>query len=330
MLHFTPRNPRPAKTRFHFKRPVLQSPPMSRMLLLITAVAVHFTPAGVFTLRAQAPNPAPAAAAAPIPTIVPAPEGLAAFPLSFDATMKTQDAKAGQEQAHFTFSLTNISPALVTVKAVNSSCGCTVAKLPSQPWNLIPGESGNVQVAVDLRNKWGMLTKSITLDTSAGYKPLIIRVNIPEPAATQAAAGVNMDRQRNMLVAMNDRQAVFKGDCAKCHVDPAKGKMGKDLYVAACGVCHEGPHRAGMVPDLHNLKNPTNYEYWKFWTTSGKPNSLMPAFAKNLGGPLSPEQIESLSEYLTKNIPSRPAAYLGTRNLPVSQSPDYQPPQGKK
>ena len=307
---------------------------MTRMLLLITSVVVHFSPTGVFAPRAQAPIPAPTAAAAPAPIIVPAsaaaPEGVAAFPLAFDATMKTQDAKLGQEQAHFSFSLTNISPALVTVKAVNSSCGCTVAKLPSQPWNLVPGESGSVQINVDLRNKWGMLTKSVTLDTSAGYKPLIIRVNIPEPAATHAPANVNMDRQRNMLVAMNDRQAVFKGDCAKCHVEPARGKMGKDLYLAACGVCHEGPHRAGMVPDLHNLKNPTNYAYWKFWTANGKPNSLMPAFSREHGGPLTAEQIESVTEYLTKNFPPRPAAYLGTRNLPVAQSPEYQAPAGKK
>lgn len=296
---------------------------MRQLLLLVTAMVFQFGPDGASALRAQVPGQ--------VQAVVP-PSAQPGFPLSFDATMKTQEAKLGQESSAFTFSLTNTSAALVVIKAVNSSCGCTVASLPSKPWNLAPGESGNVQVNVDLRNKWGTLTKSITLDTSAGYQPLIIRVNIPEPVKTQPAAGVDMNRQRNMLVAMNDRQAVFKGDCARCHVEPARGKMGKELYTAACAICHDGPHRAGMVPDLRALNHPTNLEYWKFWTTSGKPNSLMPAFAKNLGGPLSPEQIESLSEYLSKNIPSRPAAFLGTRNLPVAKSPGNLPPvpsQGK-
>ena len=293
---------------------------MRLMLLLIATLATQFGSGVVPAARAQA--------AAPPQFTPPPPEP--PFPLSFDATMKTQDARAGQENTSFTFSITNSSPTPVVIKAVNSSCGCTVAKLPSQPWNLAPGDTGNIQVNVDLRNKWGMLTKSITLDTSAGYKPLIIRVNIPEPAAQAPAAGVDMNRQRNMIVAMNDRQAVFKGDCARCHVEPAKGKMGKDLYAAACGICHDGPHRAGMVPDLKALNHPTNYEYWKFWTANGKPNSLMPAFAKNLGGPLTPEQVESLAEYLSKNIPSRPAASLGTRNLPISRSPDYQPALPRK
>ena len=291
---------------------------MRQLLVIITVLFVQFGPVGVSALRAQAPGQV---------QVIPPPPTEPAFPLSFDATMKTQDAKLGQESSAFTFALTNTSAAPVVIKAVNSSCGCTVASLPSKPWNLAPGEHGEVKVNVDLRNKWGLLTKSLTLDTSAGYKPLIIRVNIPEPAApAQAPSGVDMNRQRNMLVAMNDRQAVFKGDCARCHVEPARGKMGKELYTAACAICHDGPHRAGMVPDLHTLKHPTNYEYWKFWTTSGKPNSLMPAFAKNLGGPLSPEQIESLSVYLSKNIPSRPAAFLGTRNLPVAQNPATVPP----
>ena len=79
--------------------------------------------------------------------------------------------------------------------------------------------------------------------------------------------------------------------------------MGKALYVAVCGVCHEANPRATMVSDLHALNHPTNYEYWKQWITNGKPGTLMPAFAANQGGPLSEKQIVSLAKLLTKAIP---------------------------
>jgi hypothetical protein len=59
-----------------------------------------------------------------------------------------------------------------------------------------------------------------------------------------------------------------------------------------------------MVPDLHALKTPTNYEFWRIWITHGKPGSLMPAFATTDGGPLSDMQIASLASYLNESIKS--------------------------
>jgi mono/diheme cytochrome c family protein len=59
-----------------------------------------------------------------------------------------------------------------------------------------------------------------------------------------------------------------------------------------------------MVPDLHNLKTPTNDQFWQTWIAHGKPGSLMPAFAIADGGPLSDMQIASLAAYLNSAIPS--------------------------
>lgn len=167
------------------------------------------------------------------------------FPLSFDATQKRQDLQAGREKTLFTFALTNTSASPVVIKQVTSSCGCTTISLPSQPWTLAPGDNGKIQVDVDVRNKWGMLAKNITLDTTAGSKQLVLLINIPAPqnTHTEKTSDINLSRQRNIMVSLNDRQAVFKGDCARCHADPAQGKLGKELYAAACGICHEGPHR---------------------------------------------------------------------------------------
>jgi len=105
--------------------------------------------------------------------------------------------------------------------------------------------------------------------------------------------------------AVENRQAVFKGDCASCHVKKIEGKYGQQLFDAVCAICHESAHRASMVPDLHNLPVPTNEEFWRTWITAGKAGSLMPAFATSQGGPLSDLQIASLAAYLNAVCPSR-------------------------
>ena len=62
--------------------------------------------------------------------------------------------------------------------------------------------------------------------------------------------------------------------------------MGRKLSKVTCAICHEAANRATMVPDLAQLKVPTNEEFWRTWITYGKPGSLMPAFAKSQAGPL--------------------------------------------
>jgi hypothetical protein len=61
-----------------------------------------------------------------------------------------------------------------------------------------------------------------------------------------------------------------------------------------------------MVPDLHNIKTPTNVDFWQTWIAHGKAGSLMPAFSTADGGPLSDMQIASLAGYLNATIPSQP------------------------
>src|SRR5207253_1461165 len=106
------------------------------------------------------------------------------------------------------------------------------------------------------------------------------------------------DREKSQTIAKADRQAVFKNDCASCHVEKSKGLTGAALYKEACGICHESEHRATFVPDLHALNKTTDANYWREMISIGKLNTLMPAFAAEQGGPLSKEQINSLVAYL--------------------------------
>ena len=244
----------------------------------------------------------------PLQELAPAPE-----PLVWDSLQKELTVKPGETMANFVFTVTNTSDSEVVINHVQTSCGCTVAKIPSQPWHLAPHTSGEMGISVNLAGKSGTIFKTVTVfSTNPATKLLVVKVIIPEPA--------DMTRSRNQSIAFADRQAVFKGDCARCHSEPAKGKLSADLYAAACGICHEANPRATMVSNLHALNHPTDYAYWKQWITNGKPGSLMPAFALSEGGILDTNQVESLVEYAMKTYPSKappppdPDDYLLKRN----------------
>jgi mono/diheme cytochrome c family protein len=96
------------------------------------------------------------------------------------------------------------------------------------------------------------------------------------------------DRAQNQQIALADRLAVFRNDCATCHsarVSP-ETRTGDVLFASACTICHDAPHRASMVPDLAAISKPRDEAYWRKWIAEGVEKSLMPAFAKRHGGPL--------------------------------------------
>ena len=250
------------------------------------------------------------------PAFQPPPPTQPATYLTWSTERIETNAAVGQTIVPFTFWLTNVSTEVVSINSVRTSCGCTAAQLPAQPWHISPGSNGPINATMNLAGKMGSIEKAVTVDSTAGIKTLIVRANIPaQPNAQPTAGGIDPERLKNMQMALADRQVVFKGECAKCHVEPAVAKMDKPLYDAACGICHDSTHRAAMVPDLANLKHPTNAEHWRKWIKSGRPGSMMPAFAKSEGGPLTDEQVESLVKFLTESITAKKPATVVT---PVS------------
>jgi mono/diheme cytochrome c family protein len=242
--------------------------------------------------------------------------------LKFDADDKTTTVTDLESEAHFTFTVTNISSGDVVINYMVGSCRCTVPQMPSAPWRLRPKEGGEFSAVMQMdgtpagEEKF----KTLTVDTDKGTKTLNVTAKVlPNPAEMTETARTN-----NMKRATADRQAVFKGDCTQCHAATAKDaagheKLGQDLYTAVCGVCHEAAHRATFVPDLHRLPEPTSAEFWRNWIMHGKPGSLMPAFAKVEGGILSDEQISSLVQYLGATIPAHPVKVSAPSSLKVVQ-----------
>ncbi len=221
--------------------------------------------------------------------------------LAFDAEKKEYHAAAGEQNGAFVFNITNVSPQEVTIQHVQTSCGCTTAKI-QLPMVLAPKQVAQIPINMNIAGKFGSVTKTVTIHSDRGQKTLLVTSIIPDRQTSTLTMGA--DRTRNQQIALANRQAVFHGDCARCHVEPLIGKTGKELYTAACGICHDAEHRASMVTDLHRLPPPTDAEYWRFFIINGKPGTLMPAFAQSQGGPLSDAQIASLVEYLVKDFPS--------------------------
>lgn len=229
----------------------------------------------------------------------PLPDGV----FGWDALLKAVDLTNDLEIAKFSFSFTNLTTNVVGILSVRPSCGCTTAEMAPVPWAIAPGQSGEMKFSVNVQGKIGTLFKQVGVTTERGQKNLMLRITIlpspPMPKMTdqQRAAGIAASKA--------DRQAVFKGSCASCHLPKIEGKYGQQLFKALCTICHEAEHRAEMVPDLHNLPVPTNEEFWRTWITYGKPGSLMPAFATSQGGPLNDLQTASLAAYLNATIPSK-------------------------
>lgn len=292
---------------------------MNRFSLIFSAVLAV---AAINVFAQNAPANTASAGAPPIPS--PDPNAL-----KWDAETKEYHAKSGDLTAPFSFTVTNVSKFEIAINRLSTSCGCTVAQLPTTPYKLQPGSNVSISVSMDLRGKYGQVTKTVNVDSTAGFKALLVKANIPQAPAAAAAGphiatstpGVNnamMDRAKNIQNALADRQAVFKGDCAKCHVEKGKGKMGAELYAASCGICHEAEHRAAMVPDLKVARTPRDLSFWQQWIMEGKPGTLMPAFAQAHGGPLTQEQIDSLTMYLYQTMPKTPQAVAAT---PKSAAP---------
>jgi mono/diheme cytochrome c family protein len=261
---------------------------------------IIFLAAGLLAADKQSTNAVAASQAVYVPDTSHSngqlPDGI----LAWDNDSKTIDAAADQDKAQFTFNFTNISSDSVTILSAQASCGCTQPVLPSLPWTLSPGTNGQIGATVDVAGKAGTLFKTVTVTTDKGQKVLNLRINMLQPVVHTMTEA---ERMHGIAIAKINRQAIFHGDCASCHLLPGQGKYGKALYDADCGICHEAEHRATMVPDLHTLKTPTNDAFWRTWIAHGKAGSFMPAFSQSDGGPLTDMQIASLAVYLDSKIP---------------------------
>jgi hypothetical protein len=100
--------------------------------------------------------------------------------LVWDAVSKEYQARPGEMIAPFSFSLTNIFPRPVMIYDTQTSCDCTVAKLPSRPWTVQPGGTGKIEASINLTGKVGTVTNYIIVFTSQGNRRLNVKAILPD------------------------------------------------------------------------------------------------------------------------------------------------------
>jgi len=216
--------------------------------------------------------------------------------LQWDLTALYTEAVYGSNQETMTFTFSNPTAASIDIVAFEIHCGCVEVKHPDLPWTIPSGTTQALPVDLNIRGKKGLFQQSFVVMTSAGKVPLTVEVDIEDPVRRPMT---KEERSRNKHFAMEDARAIFKGECASCHVLPTKGKYGPTLYDAACGICHDSAKRDPVVPYLKDKIKKKSREYWRQWTVNGKKGSLMPGFGKAQGGPLSGSQISTLLHYLS-------------------------------
>ena len=224
--------------------------------------------------------------------------------LTWDSLGKRYQSRPEELDIKFTFHFLNKTKKEISIKETFTSCGCTVAKLPATPWIIKPGEKGSIPITMDVRGKSGVIEKQTTVVTDLGNVTLTTKVAIGAiKSANKPRKRSKEERAANLKLAAQNRQAIFQNNCVECHVEPTKGKRGRQLYATACGICHDATNRASFVTELRSISKGKTQSYWEQWVKDSKPGSLMPAFSKKHGGPLDDSQIRSLVAYLTRVFP---------------------------
>jgi hypothetical protein len=106
--------------------------------------------------------------------------------LKWDAESKQHTPKAGETIAAYQFTATNTSKQEVSINALRTSCGCTVAQLPTTPYKVAPGSNVTISVSLDFAGKQGQITKAVTVESSSGSKTLLVVANLPTPIKTES------------------------------------------------------------------------------------------------------------------------------------------------
>lgn len=174
----------------------------------------------------------------------------------------------------FDIPLKNITGQTLNIISLEPSCGCIEAVIIDE--SIGSGKAGIIRVTIDTTGKIGKIVKTIEIMTNASPEPFILKLRA---LVRHSGDGVI------------DAGAIFREGCRRCHVgENIELKRGEALFNAVCFMCHKD-----YTPPENLSKG-----LLKKSISDGVVNTSMPGFLKINGGPLSPEQISSLADFLKK------------------------------
>lgn len=227
----------------------------------------------------------------------------------------------------------NIGGEPLKIINVHTSCGCTMVNMKE---NVIePGKTATLEVVMDTSMKQGVVRKAIEISSNDPKTPKItvyLSANVLPKAGValvKSSGATNMGMSSLMtgedpalandphagLTEAGQRAKIFTGNCATCHVQQGKGKLGDELFKADCAMCHGMNGEGGVGPRLISgmWDNPAYYQAMRQVVRNGsKTHVSMPGFSQAAGGPLTDVEIESILQALKKRSLSMNSTGIST------------------
>lgn len=142
---------------------------------------------------------------------------------------------------------------------------------------LEPGETGRIQVTVDVAGKRGPITKTVQVFSN-------------DPKQRVVNLVVTMQVKDDVHLRKDAVKNIFDAACRSCHVDQGRGKTGFELFRADCFMCHNAGSSSQNITQMSRKPE----DYLRRIIGEGVANSTMPGFSLKNGGPLTDAEIESL------------------------------------
>ncbi len=196
------------------------------------------------------------------------------------------------DKVYHTFLLYNVGGKPLKIHKVDTSCGCTVVNVTKDI--VMPGEFAKLKVTLDTSIKLGKTKKKITVFSNDPQTPELV---------LHLKGTVIHQMKGHEKIAVKDPLVLFKGECVTCHVDRGRGKVGKDLFIADCSMCHgmQGEGVPDIAPSLleGDYHDPKFMDLMRKYVAEGSPHTpQMPPFSEHKGGPLNDAEIDSLMNFL--------------------------------
>lgn len=150
---------------------------------------------------------------------------------------------------------------------------------------LKPGEKGKLKLSVDIRGKFGTIYKTVQVNTNDPKTPqtvIAIRMTIKDPTHMKTYSATE----------------IFSGACRGCHVLRGKNKLGFDLFVSDCMMCHTP---GGIASSQRDMREKPRERIEKA-IREGVERTSMPGWDLEHGGPLNGKEIDSLIDFLSPAV----------------------------
>ena len=128
------------------------------------------------------------------------------------------------DKIEYVFEFSNTGNQPLIIGKISPSWGCTAVMASSS--RLEPQEKGKISVKVNIKGKSGNIRKTIQVYTNDPAKPVTVLSLI-------------MQVKDTIHSRKHKAQEIFSGQCRGCHVDKGNNKMGYELFLADCVMCHD-------------------------------------------------------------------------------------------